>query len=235
MNLFFKSLWNSHLFLRSRFPSGYSFFRPLILWAGGFEPRELRFTRIYYQKGFYGKHSASGPGSEIDDTVEMRKHLPRLIDEFGVGSMLDIPCGDYHWMKSVPLGIERYTGADIVAELINDNQRRYAKKGTQFILLDLVKDKLPPVDLIFCRDCFIHLSYREIFSAIQRFKESGSKHLMLSTYPSLRKNIDLVGLFRFINMELHPFNFSPPLRLIDEACTQKTGKAMGLWEIAELP
>jgi hypothetical protein len=35
-----------------------------------------------------------------------------------VKSLLDIPCGDFHWMRRVNLQGLSYVGADIVRELI---------------------------------------------------------------------------------------------------------------------
>jgi hypothetical protein len=41
--------------------------------------------------------------------------------------LLDIPCGDFNWMKLLNLGVD-YIGADIVGELIAENRRRFGAK-----------------------------------------------------------------------------------------------------------
>ena len=52
--------------------------------------------------------------------------LPKVFDDFGIHTILDIPCGDFHWMKHVSLDSINYTGADIVADLIQKNKQKYA-------------------------------------------------------------------------------------------------------------
>ena len=39
--------------------------------------------------------------------------------------MLDIPCGDFYWMKEVDLKDIEYIGADIVDELIKKNNDKF--------------------------------------------------------------------------------------------------------------
>ena len=57
------------------------------------------------------------------------------VDDFGVwargapASLLDAPCGDFNWMRHVPLGGVSYTGADVVPELIARNRRDYGRDG----------------------------------------------------------------------------------------------------------
>ena len=80
--------------------------------------------------------------------------------------MLDIPCRDFQWMKNVDLSSVEYIGADIVNELIQINDRKYSKKGTNFQQLNLIQDKLPKVNLVFCRDCLVHLSFSDTFLAL---------------------------------------------------------------------
>ena len=67
--------------------------------------------------------SASGPGSGLAETARIREALPNLLREHGVKSMLDLPCGDFFWMKEVDLGDVDYAGADIAPALIEANQQ----------------------------------------------------------------------------------------------------------------
>ena len=126
--------------------------------------------------------SRSGPGSNLTRTAKLRNELPILLQEIGVRSILDAPCGDFNWMKDTALALERYVGVDIIPELLARNQNLYGNDRTEFLLLDLTRDRLPRVDLILCRDCFIHFSYRHITSAIKNFKRSRSTYLLTNTY-----------------------------------------------------
>jgi hypothetical protein len=55
--------------------------------------------------------------------------MPVLVEELGVRTFLDIPCGDFYWMKEVKLGVELYIGADIVSEAIDSNASEYGASG----------------------------------------------------------------------------------------------------------
>jgi hypothetical protein len=62
-------------------------------------------------------------------TETIRQTLPALLAELRVESMLDLPCGDFNWMKQVELPVSRYIGADIVEPLIAKNQGQYGKSS----------------------------------------------------------------------------------------------------------
>lgn len=152
--------------------------------------------------------------------------------------MLDAPCGDFNWMRHVDLSGVNYVGGDVVAEIISDNTKKYPAHS--FTCLDLRCEPIPQVDLIFCRDCFVHLPFKDISLVVQKIKESGSNYLMLTTFPETNKNIDTVEvLWRPLNMQNAPFNFPKPIDLIIENCTENDGqhahKALGLWDISSLP
>jgi Methyltransferase domain. len=142
-------------------------------------------------------------------------------------------------MKSVDLNNIDYTGADIVEELVRKNQERYAKDGVRFQCANMVEDALPRVDLVFCRDCLVHFSFADAFSALESVCNSQSEYLLTTTFTGKRDNRDIVtGQWRVINLELAPFELPKPLKTIDEGCTQHDGayedKALGLWRIADI-
>lgn len=199
-----------------------------------FKPYSSKFRTYYVHKSWGSDmESASGHGSSMAATAEVRHALPGLWQEYGIRSVLDIPCGDFHWMKEVPRNGIHYIGGDIVPELVADNQRRYASPNVEFRELDMLKGNLPKVDLIFCRDCFIHYPDRYVYAAMDRFVASGSRYLLISTYPDLSENQDLAtpGLARQINLSIAPFHFPSPLLTIDE---RSEGKVMALWELRDL-
>lgn len=200
-------------------------------------PREI-FQNIYHTNYWGNADSRSGAGSDLDQTAEIRRHLPLLIKEREIGSMLDIPCGDWHWMKEVTLDLD-YIGADIVPELIERNKAQYGDERHRFVSLDLTKDSLPNVDLVFSRDVLVHLSFADIFTALSNLRCSGSAYLLTTTFTARKKNADIrTGQWRPLNLQKPPFNFSPPLSLIVEKCTEGDGswgdKSLGLWKIRDL-
>jgi len=197
------------------------------------------FAPFYAENRWGNDESVSGPGSSLARTAKLRRELPLLLQEIRARTLLDAPCGDFNWMKDTQLGVERYIGADIIPDLITRNVELYGNDQTQFALLDLTRDKLPRVDVILCRDCFIHFSYRHISAAIRNFKRSGSEYLLANTYPAWRENENIrTGGFRPLNLTLPPFNFPTPLRQINEKLPEEEarffGKILGLWKLTDL-
>jgi hypothetical protein len=200
-----------------------------------------KFSHIYQHNVFAGADSRSGGGSSMEQTESLRRELPLLFRELGVRTLIDAPCGDFHWMQHADLGVERYVGIDVVEELIAANQRRYGGERISFQCLNIIEDGLPRADLIFCRDCLVHLNFAQAKRALQNFKRSGAQYLLTTTFTNREGNVDLVGrdIWRTLNLELAPFDLPRPLRLINEHCTEGGGayadKSLGLWRLADLP
>lgn len=200
---------------------------------------ESVFTDIYRTNAWGGTDSVSGPGSNIEQTKTLIRDLPALLEDFNIATLLDIPCGDFHWMSTLDLGRVTYTGADIVEELVRTNNARYARPGVHFEKRNLLTDKLPSVDLILCRDCLVHFSFDDCFSALQSIGQSGSRYLLMTTFTARNDNVDIVtGGWRPLNLQSSPFLLPEMLRTINEGCTEDAGvyqdKSLGLWRIEDI-
>ena len=198
------------------------------------------FNLIYQTNYWYCGESVSGEGSTMYSTETIRQILPYIIEKLSIKTMLDAPCGDYHWMKTVNLSIEQYIGVDIVPELIENNKKQYGTENKIFECCDLIEDSLPQVDLILCRDCLAHLSFFDAQKVINNFKKSGSKYLLATTNPATRHNKDIrTGQTWAYNLRLKPFLFPKPLLIIEENSAEPASKefrkSLGLWVIEELP
>jgi len=195
--------------------------------------RERVFQTTFKTNAWDDDFSVSGPGSNFLATQHIRAELPALLQSFEIGSLLDLPCGDFKWMKAVDLSGIAYTGGDIVQELIDQNIAHYPERT--FLKLDIVKDRLPECDMVFVRDCFVHLSNRDILRALANVRSSGAQFLLSTTFPQLAQNQDTVTPYwRAINLSVEPFGLGPPLRLIRDYSDQQAndqGKHMGLWRL----
>lgn len=183
--------------------------------------------------------STSGSGSDLIQTAVIREEIPKLIATFNIMSMIDAPCGDFYWMKTVPLGVQKYTGIDIIKHLIQANQERHGNETRSFITLDLMEEVVPQADLILCRDCLVHHTIKDIFTILNQFKKSGAKYLLTTSFPgrSTNRNISTGDWFP-LNLNAPPFNFPPPLQIINENCTELEGsyidKSLCLWNLEEV-
>jgi hypothetical protein len=196
--------------------------------------RQTIFRYIHRANHWGSPESASGPGSELQDTAVLRRVLPALLDELQVRTLVDIPCGDVRWLRAIDLQLDEYRGFDIVPELIKRLQEERPIPNGTFEVADLVGFDLPRADAILCRDVFLHMPYRDIAGALRSVKSSGSRFLLASTYVGVH-NVDMpAGRARPIDLTSAPFSLPTPLRLIDEAAPSAPGKHLGVWEIAAL-
>jgi SAM-dependent methyltransferase len=203
-------------------------------------PAEWHFARIYKGNIWRGKESRSGTGSDLEQTRVVRQGLPELLRQIRAASILDLPCGDFHWMKEVDLPVQSYIGGDLLPELIKKNSQLYASEIRRFFVLDVRRSKLPQVDVVFCRDCLVHLSNADVFSALRNIKMSGASYLIATTFPMRDANIDIrTSGWRPLNLIRPPFCLSSPIELLNEGCTEDNGvyadKSLGLWRVQDLP
>lgn len=202
---------------------------------------DKRFSRVYAENLFRGGKSRSGEGSDLVQTQVIQKEIPRIIEKYQIDSLIDAPCGDWYWMKETRLGVKKYIGIDIVPDLIKLNSEKFGSNTTSFTCLDITKDKLPQADIIFSRDCLVHLSLENGQKVIKNFKESGAKYLLMTTFPDVKTNLELEGKNKFwrpLNFERPPYNLPRPIELINENCTEANGKykskSLGLWKISDI-
>jgi hypothetical protein len=197
------------------------------------------FERMCSEHLAQGQESVSGPGSSIRQTAEIRQLLPLLLQELGTRVLLDAPCGDFHWLSKVRLGVDAYIGIDLLEELIRRNRETYGAPGRHFLALNFLGERVPSADVVLCRDCLGHLSYKDIVLALSNFAASGSRHLLTTTFPGRARNADIcTGEWRPLNLQAAPFSLPPPLKLINEKCTEGGGafkdKSLGLWRLADI-
>jgi hypothetical protein len=200
-----------------------------------------RFERIVQTNLWGAATSASGLGSETAATAAIREALPSLLQRLEAGSLLDAPCGDAGWIMDCVQGLD-YLGVDIVPSLIATNRVRPQRReiNARFLVADITRDALPRADVIMCRDCLVHLSFDNIHRAVARFRESGARWLLTTTFPEWEVNSDCEnGDWRALNMQRAPFGWPTPVELINERCDEGDGgwrdKSLGLWRIAGLP
>ena len=219
-------------FIKSRFPRAIAVYRNArqALLAPSLEKV---FSEVYRTKTWQHHESVSGRGSTLERTKIIRSQLPSLLKELHAESLLDAACGDFNWMRHTELDATAYVGVDVVPELVRRNCSLYETPHRTFKVIDITRDRLPTADVILCRDCLIHLSFRRILETISNFKRSGATYLLCSTHASVIENTDCPdGGWRSVNLQMQPFNFPPPLKLIVE--DPELGKCLGVWRLEDL-
>ena len=190
------------------------------------------FDKIYEKNSWGSKESRSGPGSTLRETKRIREALPRIFKDYEISSVLDVPCGDFNWMREVDLTGINYIGGDIVSDVVEKN-RAYEKENISFRRIDLCESELPSSDLLIIRDCLVHLSLKDIERALNNIRKSQYRYILTTTFPLTTDNQDIpTGSWRAVNCQLLPFNFGIPLEIINEGKRGKNSdKSMGLWKL----
>ncbi len=198
-----------------------------------------RFTLIHQLGIYHHPETVSGAGSTLDETRVLREALPTLVRQEQIRSLLDIPCGDFHWMRYVDLSGVQYIGADIVPGIVAQNLIRYQSAHRTFVVLDATQEPLPDVDLVFSRDLLIHLSLTDIRYVLKNIAASGSRLLLTTHFTSRSENLDIEsGDFRPVNLCCAPFWLPEPLTVFIEDSSLGNGifrdRGMALWRIADV-
>jgi hypothetical protein len=198
-----------------------------------------RFERIYSTNLWSDPESRSGVGSTLDSTAVLRAELPAALRRLEARVLLDVPCGDFTWMKRVDLSGIEYIGGDIVPSIVEANQRLHATESRSFVQLDLTADKLPKADVLFCRDCLVHLSYANIRAVFTNIAGSNVRYVLMTSFPGRADNYDVVdGDWRALDFQAPPFSFPAPRLAIVEQCEEEDGsyadKSLLAWRVDDL-
>lgn len=176
------------------------------------------------------KKHPCGPGSTLAYTENLRLNLGSFLEKYQIASMIDAPCGDYSWMHDTELpSIKKYIGGDIVEFLVQENQKKYP--AVTFQVLDLTINVLPDTDLLFCRDCLLHLSFQDIDRVFQNISQSNIKYVLLSNWFADAENTRDIqtGQARYINFLEAPYNFGNPIDSITDFVLGFPHREILLW------
>jgi hypothetical protein len=199
------------------------------------DSNEERFTWIYENNYWGSKESASGFGSTLKCTQNLRRELPGLFERYSIRTVFDAPCGDFNWMQHLLATVDiDYVGGDIVKPLISNLNKKYKREKIRFVHFDLIKYVPPTVDLMICRVCLFHLSFADSQLVLEAFLRSNTSYLLTSTHRNndgafANRDI-LTGDFRLIDLLSKPFGFPPnPLATIEDWIAPDPERVMSLW------
>ena len=208
--------------------------------------RSIIFISIYkvnhwnkYKKINKNNLQVSGPGSD-PKSLQIKNlivDLNKFIKDFQIKSILDMPCGDFIWMKKI---IElnkdlKYTGFDIVGEIIDYNNKKFSSNNIKFLKKDILNEpNFDGHDLIFVRDFFIHIPTDDILKNISILAKSNIRFFATTQYQNnpFNKNI-VIGQHRKINLSIEPFNLPKPfMQIIDGNINE--GRYLNIYKINQI-
>ncbi|WP_174284525.1 class I SAM-dependent methyltransferase [Sphingomonas bacterium] len=200
--------------------------------------RAERFKQIY-RDGVWIIHDSDAPlsglGSSLSATEALRSSLPVLLSDLDVRTLVDVGCGDFTWMSHTSLALDRYTGIDIVPEVIEANKISHASANRSFIVMDVCETIPPMADAILCREVLFHLSFKDADRALRNIRQSGAVFLLASSDPKIARNTDIPsGDFRDINLSIAPYSLGQPIQSIPETGGPNRNRLLAVWRLAEI-
>jgi SAM-dependent methyltransferase len=173
-----------------------------------------------YEKKLWGGQSEdfySGEGS----------HLPEIVNPYieSVTSFLtsfkdpltvcDLGCGDFNVGKQLVPFTKKYVAVDIVADLIEYNQKTFKAENLEFQCLDIAEEELPAADCVLLRQVLQHLSNAEVQRIVEKLTQY--KYIILTEHlpqGDFVPNLDILSGQGIrlkkqsgICLKDHPFNF----------------------------
>ncbi|TML64208.1 MAG: methyltransferase domain-containing protein, partial [Actinobacteria bacterium] len=164
------------------------------------------FRKIYKRDHWKG---GSGEGSAADATAHYRRVLEAILSSRPIQSVVDVGCGDWQFSCLVDWSNVRYTGIDIVPELISAVALEFGSASIRFVPADARTARLPKADLLICKDVLQHWPNQSIIDFLRRNLRRFGCALLTNDIWSVREhpgvNADVpLGHWRPIDLEAPP-------------------------------
>ena len=212
------------------------------------------FIDIYDNNGFGSLESKSGPGSTLDETQKLRESIKKIIKDKNIKSVVDIPCGDFNWMKEIVFNFENYIGGDIVKKAIDLNNEKYSNSRIKFIEFDILNDEIPTGDLLIVRDVIGHFPIEDGVKILKNILNSKCKYLLSTTwakkigndwFPCEKNDVHRenegvdYGRFYPVNLMSNPFNLpNAEIYLEEDVMVDNfengNRKTLALWDLDKI-
>jgi len=131
------------------------------------------FTTIYKNNLWGGKRGTfcSGSGSTKEHATNYAEVVRKFIQRNQISSVVDLGCGDFIIGRRLQMEGLKYTGIDIVSDLIQHNQATFGNQNITFLCRDIISDELPVGDLCLIRQVLQHLSNEQIQTILQKSRQ----------------------------------------------------------------
>ena len=135
----------------------------------GFDGMTAERMREKMRIGWKSSETPCGRGSELAHAALVTRLLPVLCNEENLTVINDAGAGDLHWEQYVEWpDATVYRAFDLVPRHADVRE------------LDITTQVMPQADLILCRHVLNHLSCKLAIDALDNFRESGSKYLLIT-------------------------------------------------------
>lgn len=137
------------------------FLLPIALFS---DVHEKVFTSVY-KEALWGRNAEglgwSGGGANYELTVPYRAYLLKFLKEKKIRSVVDAGCGDWESTKLIDWTGIKYTGYDVVKDVIQRDINRFSSQNIKFIHANFLKTNLPNADLLICKHVCQHITNKD--------------------------------------------------------------------------
>jgi len=167
------------------------------------------FSNIYKNDIWFG---GSGAGSDPKYAMPYLKLLQEYFNDTRFGKIVDLGCGDWQLMKRISIPRRKsYVGYDVVQQVIDENNKKFAKPNVQFIAISGLKEiENIKGDLLIAKDVLAHWPNSQVqyFLAkiLPNYKYALITHDVSNRFGD-KSNIEIkLGDYRPIDITSAPFN-----------------------------
>ena len=177
-------------------------------------PEAQVFTEIY-DKNLWNE--GSGPGSDPQNAEPYLQFLQTYFNNADIHSIFDLGCGDWRLMDTITIPDSKiYEGFDVVSSVINTNIRDYQKHNVTFHLIKDIKEfQNQHGDLLVVKDVIQHWPNHQIQYFLKTILPNFKYALITNDFDPSNSNKDIsFGSWRFINLEVAPFNVGKDFKIV---------------------
>jgi hypothetical protein len=197
--------------------------------------RDKKFQYIY-RNNLWGKRNTkffSGTGSHQKNIIN--PYITKVITFLKLhkfSKVVDCGCGDFNIGKEIYLFTKSYIGLDIVKGLINYNKKKFIHKKLEFIIKDILIDKLPKADIFLIRQVLQHLSNNDIKLFLKNIKYK-CKFLIVTEHWTSKKDLPNKNFITNFNIRkgsqilLHKQPFNIKFKSMQKLLEVSVGKDKG--------
>jgi SAM-dependent methyltransferase len=165
---------------------------------------QAAFEKVYATNEW---HYGSGEGSLPRHTRGYVAFLQQFLREHQVKSVVDVGCGDWQFSRLIDWTSIDYHGFDLVASVIERNQKQFGSPHIRFTRYAGDFAELPAADLLICKDVLQHLAQLNIERFLPHLKRYPLSLLTNCANPhgeTVNKDI-ADGEFRYLDLRLPPY------------------------------
>ena len=195
---------------------------------------EKVFTRLVDSFGWCPgvRETPCGEGSFLEACQPLVDCLPEWFKTHGIKSIVDVGCGDFHWMRRVNFDGLQYDGFDVVKKFVDELQKTHARPNVRFHHEDAMTASLPKADLYICKDVLNHYPVEQALLLFRRMRNQ-ARYFAALTFPDCPHESGRIALggWWFIDLTKFPFNLGQPIVSVPARETRTPKRVFALWKL----